>query len=106
MDGDHLPVMLLAVQSLLCPSNIHQTDEACGGFLERKRNQDLNNLIIFRNNQEMLPKQLILVQELVQKLFHLLGLTINYKKSRLIPTQELTFLGLMISTTSMTDLFL
>jgi len=58
----------------------------------------LDDLIIFCNNWEMLTHQLTLVQEL----FHSFRLTITYKKSQLIPTQELTFLGLMISTTSMT----
>ncbi|XP_065894060.1 uncharacterized protein [Dysidea avara] len=58
----------------------------------------LDGLIIFCNNQETLTHQLTLVQELFQSL----GLTINYKKSQLIPTQELVFLGLLISTVNMT----
>ena len=50
----------------------------------------LDDLINFCYNREMLTHLLTLIQEL----FHLLGLAINYKKSQLIPTQEIVFLGL------------
>jgi len=57
----------------------------------------LDDMIILCNCRETLTNQL----EFIRDLFQELGLLINNKKSQLVPSQEIVFLGLEISTVTM-----
>ena len=92
-----LTSLLPAVWTFMCPHTFTKLMKPVLAFLKQRDIRliiYLNDLIIFHNDWEMLTYQLTLIQEL--------GLTINCKKSQIIPTQEIVFLGLMISTISMT----
>ena len=100
MAGQTVPVSVSAFWPILCPSHLHKTDETGGSPSEGEGNQ--THCIPGRHIDPVQlsghPNQPV---EICQGPVSGAGPSINEKKSQLDPSQEIAFLGLAISTTTM-----
>ena len=84
-----IPVLLPAIQSVLCSESVHK---AVVAFL-RERGMRLiiylDNMLVISSSQEEAKEYVFLIRDL----FGSLGLIINERKSQLEPSQEVVFLG-------------